>query len=870
VTVVVSLVLAAAGAAAWLWIRRDPEPPAAGIPLGLAQDRAARIANLKYHARFRVPARRDEPVRGSVAVSFSLRDTDRPVAFDFAQAAEQVGAVRANERAVTPVVANGHIVIPGRALAAGDNLIELDFVAGDAALNRNDEFLYSLFVPARASLALPCFDQPDLKARWTFSLTVPAEWTAVSNGREVSRSPGAEPGWQEITFAESEPLSTYLAAFAAGKFSIETAVRDGREFRMFHRETDAAKVARNSPAIFDLHARALAWLEDYTGIKYPWGKFDLVAIPSFQFGGMEHAGAIFYNASGLLLDEAATKNQLLGRAAVIAHETAHMWFGDLVTMRWFNDVWMKEVFANFMAAKIANPSFPDVNHELRFLYQHYPSAYEVDRTEGANPIRQELANLNEAGSLYGAIIYQKAPIVMRQLELLMGADAFRDGLREYLKGHAFGNATWPDLVTVLDARTPVDLVAWSRAWVDEPGRPTIETDLQTQEGRIVRLAVRQRDARGRGLIWPQRLTVVVATPREPKAFDVTLEGAEAVVPEAAGLPAPTWVLPVGGGLGYGLFTLDQATLDHLVAKFHEIPDPLTRGAALVTLWESMLEGRVGPDALMQTLVAALPRETDELTVQQMLDYTRSAFWRYTAADDRAAMAEKLEGTLRAGLDQSKSTSGKAAWFAALRSTATTPATLDWLERVWRHDEKVPGLPLAEADESDLALDLAVRDVPAAEEILKTQHDRFKNPDRKARFAFVTPALSRDAAVRERFFESLKDVNNRRREAWVLEAARYLHHPLRAASSKRLVVPALALVREIQQTGDIFFPKRWADATLSGYQSVQTAADVRAFIDRLPPDYPPRLRWVLLSSADPLFRAARQEQGTRQTAEGKDP
>ncbi len=113
---------------------------------------------------------------------------------------------------------------------------------------------------------------------------------------------------------------------------------------------------------------------------------------------------------------------MLGRASVIAHETAHMWFGDLVTMRWFNDVWMKEVFANFMAAKIVNPSFPEVNHELRFLLSHYPAAYEVDRTPGANAIRQPLANLNEAGSLYGAIIYQKAPIVMRHLESLMGED----------------------------------------------------------------------------------------------------------------------------------------------------------------------------------------------------------------------------------------------------------------------------------------------------------------------------------------------------------------------------------------------------------------------------------------------------------------
>jgi aminopeptidase N len=853
-----AVVIAAAGAAAWLWVRRPPEPPPAGIPLTLARDRAGRISNLKYDARFRVPTRREEPVRGVVSVRFSLSDAKQALAFDFAQPRDHVTAVRVNQRAIEPAIGNGHIVIPSRRLSAGENVIEFEFVAGDEALNRNDEFLYSLFVPARASLTLPCFDQPDLKARWTFALTVPAEWTAVSNGREISRHPSDDLAFQEIAFAETPPLPTYLAAFAAGKFSVETATRDGREFRMFHRENDAAKVARNREAIFDLHARAISWLEDYTGIPYPWGKFDIVAVPSFQFGGMEHAGAIFYNASGLLLDEAATKNQLLGRASVISHETAHMWFGDLVTMRWFNDVWMKEVFANFMAAKIANPSFPEVNHELRFLYQHYPAAYDVDRTEGANPIRQELANLNEAGALYGAIIYQKAPIVMRQLELLMGPEAFRDGLREYLKSHSFGNATWPDLVRVLDARTPEDLVAWSHAWVDEPGRPTIETNVEIQDGRISRLALRQKDPRGRGLLWPQRLQVLVAERNEIRTFDVMLQGAEASIPDATGMPAPDWILPVGGGLGYGLFTLDQATLDHLVASLHEIRDPMTRGAALVALGESMMEGQVRPDALMQTLLTALPRETDELNVQQMLDDAQTLFWRFTAADDRAAIAEPLEKVLRTGLERATSTSAKAAWFSTLRSTATTPATVAWLERVWRRDEKIPGLPQAEADESDLALELAVRDVADAEAILQTQLDRFKNPDRKARFAFAMPALSRDPAVRERFFESLKDVNNRRREAWVLLGVRYLHHPLRAAASKKLVIPALSLVREIQQTGDIFFPGRWTVATLNGYQSVQTAADVREFINRLPPDYPPRLKWVLLSSADPLFRAARQQ------------
>ena len=303
--------------------------------------------------------------------------------------------------------------------ARGATRSRIDFVAGDAALNRNPDFLYSLFVPARAHLAFPCFDQPDLKARWTLKLTVPDGWKALANGAEVDADV-RERAARDRRFGETEPLSTYLFAFAAGRFSIETAERGGRTFRMFHRETDAAKVARNRDAIFDLHASALGWLERYTGIPYPWGKFDFLLVPSFQFGGMEHPGAVFYNASGLLLDQSATQNQKLGRASVIAHETAHMWFGDLVTMKWFNDVWMKEVFANFMAAKIVNPSFPEINHDLRFLLAHYPSAYEIDRTPGTNAIRQRLDNLNEAGSLYGAIIYQKAPIVMRQLETHAG------------------------------------------------------------------------------------------------------------------------------------------------------------------------------------------------------------------------------------------------------------------------------------------------------------------------------------------------------------------------------------------------------------------------------------------------------------------
>src|SRR5205085_11616132 len=375
-------------------------------------------------------------------------DAARPLALDFEpNGAGAVHAIEVNGQRVTPSLRDGHIVLADR-LREGENRVVIEFDAGDAPLNRNDEYLYTIFVPARAHEAFPCFDQPDLKARWTLSLEVPDGWEALGNGAETSKT--SRDGRTRVAFAETQPLPTYLFAFAAGKFSVERAERNGRAMRMFHRETDAAKVARNRDAIFDLHAAALAWMERYTAIPYPFGKFDFLLVPAFQFGGMEHPGAIFYNASGLMLDESATQNQKLGRASVISHETAHMWFGDLVTMRWFNDVWMKEVFANFMAAKIVNPSFPNINHELRFLHAYYPSAYDIDRTAGTNAIRQPLENLRDAGTLYGNIIYDKAPIVMRQLEMIVGAEPFRQGLQQYLREHRFGNASWPDLIAVLD------------------------------------------------------------------------------------------------------------------------------------------------------------------------------------------------------------------------------------------------------------------------------------------------------------------------------------------------------------------------------------------------------------------------------------
>jgi aminopeptidase N len=824
-------------------------PPGRGIPETLARERAAAIRALRYDLSFVVPADVGEPVQGRAVVRFTLAAPHR-IVFDFAQPPDRVRSVRAGGAAIAASFEDGHLVVPAQATKAGENEIVIEFVAGNDPFNRDREFLYTLFVPARAHRAFPCFDQPDLKARYTLSLDVPTGWETIANAPVSSTESDGQR--TRVRFAETQPIATYLFSFVTGKFSVERAQRNGREFRMLHRETDAAKVARNREAIFDLHAAALAWLEDYTAIPYPFGKFDFVAIPSFQFGGMEHPGAILYNAAGLLLDESATQNQMLDRANLIAHETSHMWFGDLVTMQWFNDVWMKEVFASFMAGKIVNPSFPKVNHDLRFLLANYPAAYQIDRTAGANPIRQPLANLEEAGQLYGPIIYQKAPIMMRQLELAVGENAFRDGLREYLKTFSFGNATWIDLVRLLDARTPEDLAAWSRAWVEERGRPQFATDLRVARGRVSRLTLTATDPLLRGLVWPQRLRVALGYADGVRELPVYVNSASTTIAEAEGMPRPLFVLPNGAGLGYGLFILDEESRTYLLKHVEAIPDPLTRGSAWVTLWENLVESHVRVSDFLDLVVRAVPSETDEQNVQRVLGYTTRAFWRNLSAAERSRRAPALEAMLRAGITRSATSSAKSAWFSAFRDIATTPAGVAWLERVWRRSETVPGLTLAETDEIAMALELAVREVPAWNEILQTQLDRTQNPDRKARFAFVMPALSADPLVRERAFDRLKQLENRRREPWVLESLTYLNHPLRETHARRFVGPSLDLLREIQRTGDIFFPTRWTEAALGGHKSAEAASVVRDFLGR-ELQYPQRLRWTILSAADDLLR-----------------
>lgn len=830
-----------------------PEP---GVPYALAVYRGAVLRDIRYALTFHLPAAKESPVTGEERLYFRLDPGwrgGRVLWLDLKTPDHAVRRLLVNGIPADVACRHEHLALPARLLHKGGNTVAIAFTAGDQALNRNREYLYTLLVPDRARTLFPCFDQPDLKAVFELTLVAPEGWTVMANAPLQDSMPMGDSC--RYHFHPSDRISTYLFSFVAGKWSSAERVVDGRPMRFLYRETDSSKIRLSLGPIFQIEGQALRFMEQYTGIRYPFQKFDLVAIPDFQFGGMEHAGAIQYKASSLFLDSGATREQLIGRSNLLSHETAHMWFGDLVTMRWFNDVWMKEVFANFMADKIGSVTMPDGKFELKFLTDHYPAAYSVDRTAGTHPIRQQLDNLQEAGALYGNIIYHKAPIVMRQLESLMGAQAFRDGLRDYLHAYAGGNAGWPDLIKALQRHTKRDLAAWNEVWVNEAGRPVISYDLRTADGRISRFTIRQKGEDGSDRVWPQTFAVALLYPDRTEVLPVHMNGALVRLDSAIGKEQPEGIIFNADGKGYGSFPLDSGWYAR-PGNGSSVGSAVMRAAVYINRYENMLAGRgISPAQLIDDDRALLLREPEELDLNILLDQVGSIYWRFLSVSERDSLTAGLERDCLEAMRAVQSDNEKKLLFRAYSNIVLSKAGEDRLFAVWKEKRPPQGVKLSEEDYTNLAAALAIREYPGWRDILKEQSDRIFNPDRRERWSFLQPALSNDTAERDRFFALLHDPQVRKKEAWVLTALSYLHHPLRTAGSEKYLPATLEWLEDIQRTGDVFFPQSWLATSFSYYQTASAAAIVRSFL-QAHPGYNPRLKAKILQATDNLFRAVR--------------
>jgi aminopeptidase N len=817
-----------------------------GVSKFLATYRAATVSDVSYRLTFAIPDNKTEPVTASAIILFRLNSLREPLLLDFRVPEDHLVSVMANGDSVPALIVNDHIIIPKKNLKRRFNDITVNFRAGDMSLNRNDDYLYTLFVPDRASTAFPCFDQPDIKARFNLTLEIPSGYEAMAGSPVMTTDTAA--GRKTVRFSETRPISTYLFAFAAGKFERIEKEINGVRMEMLHRETRPEYIADNADEIFRLHYNSLKWLEKYTQIPYPFDKFGFVLIPSFQYSGMEHPGSIFYRASSLLLEAAPTLNEQLARASLIAHETSHIWFGDFVTMKWFDDVWLKEVFAGFMADKIVSPDFPDVNHELRFLLSRFPAAYDVDRTKGTNPVIQQLDNMKDAGSLYGGIIYNKAPIVMKHLEQITGEKGLQAGLQTYLGKYSYSNARWDDLISILEEETSMPLEEWSRSWVKEAGMPLIEP-LITGEGNSLMLRFTESDPEDRFRHWPQELSVMIITDTDT-VTGICTPGDKNSVIEFSG--RPLCIIPDISGTAYGTFLPDSVTVCFITEHMNEFPDPLVRGTLWLNLSENLFQGNIDPELFYKAVFKALNQESDIQLRNYLIGRLTATFWDYFSAAQRNIYVEAAEEFSFDMMQKTTDPSQRRTWYNLFRGVVLTDKGLARLEDIWIKRALPGNQKLSEDDLSTLAFNLALKNHHGADRMLKEQRSRLTGSDRIEKFDFITPALSKDQTIRDAFFESLRDPANREHEPWVLEALGYLHHPLMAEPSEKYILPSLEMVEEIKRTGDIFFPGRWISATLSGHHSEEAAATVKQFLDDNP-DYPQDLRLKILQSADHLYR-----------------
>ena len=817
----------------------------AGVSKMLATYRSETVSDVRYQLGFSISEGKQSPVEGSAVIEFSLSSRRQPLVIDFRVPDDHLHAVTVNGQSVETALTNGHLVIDGDLLSRRYNRVEITFRAGDLSLNRNEDYLYTLFVPDRASTAFPCFDQPDLKGLFSLTLDIPLQYRAISNSPIVSADTTGER--ISLRFSPTPPISTYLFAFAAGRFEMLEKEIEGVKMEMLHRETRPGYIENNTDEIFRLHYSALKWLEDYTQIPYPFEKFGFVLIPPFQYSGMEHPGSIFYRASSLLLESAPTLNERLSRASLIAHETSHIWFGDLVTMKWFDDVWLKEVFAGYMSDKIAGPDFSDVNHDLRFLLSRYPAAYAVDRTSGTNPIIQELGNMKNAGSLYGAIIYNKAPIVMRQLEKLAGDENLRKAIQMYLRDYSWGNARWDDLIAILEKVSRKPLGEWSRMWVRESGMPDIQPVVSIEDS--FKVSFREDDPTGALRHWPQTLYTMVITSTDTVTGQITPGDRKSFLTVT---DEPLCIIPDISGRAYGTFLFDSLTALHLTSHINGFSDPLLRGIIWINMYENLVNRTVTPEAFYSTAFKGLEAEKDLQLRNYLAGRFSSVWWNFLTPDKRAMLATETEEMIYRKLMSAETPSELRSWYGLYRSVVISGNGLSHLKDFWKHGELPGGVKLSEDEQCTLALTLRLKGHPDAQEIISAQRERITGDDRLQRYDFLVPSVSPDPAVRDAFFNSLRDPAGREHEPWVLEALGYLHHPMVAQRAEHYIRPSLEMLEEIKQTGDIFFPGGWVTATLAGHHSAEARETVEKFLVEHP-DYPADLRLKILQAADHLFR-----------------
>ena len=441
---------------------------------------------------------------------------------------------------------------------------------------------------------------------------------------------------------------------------------------------------------------------------------------------------------------------------------------------------------------------------------------------------------------------------MRQLEKILGDSDFKTGVQTYIERFANSNADWNDLIDIFDQKTSLNIKKWSEVWVNSAGRPLFTDQLVYDENnKIKRFELHQKAEDGSDKIWPQSFEISLVYPNEIRVLRVLSNKPTTDVSEAVGLEKPNHILYNSNGFGYGVFPTNKEVVKSAI----DIENEVSRAHIYLNSYENMLLGLIDVKSVFELLINGIETEKNELILRLITHQITDLYWYYLFPEGELDKLIKVEQTLFARLQTQASKNIKKTIFNTYRSVAKSTDGINQLYRLWNKEKEIEGLFLNQDEFSTLAQTLSLFGHPNSKEILEKAKATLTNPDKRERFEFMEAALADDPEIRTAYFESFKSPQNREKESWVQTAASFIHHPIRQDEGIKTLGLSLELLEEIQRTGDIFFPKRWLDATVGQYTSKQAYDLVLTYFEANP-NLSPYLKNKVLQASDKLYKRNR--------------
>lgn len=900
-------------------ISQTPPPIENGVSHELAIWRAKHYSDVRYKLNLTLE-KMSSVLKGEIVVSVNVRQSDgeterkdalTPIVLDWRKIkgkedAYSIKDVELNGKPAEFEEINEHLVFKNA--KHGENVVKLKFTSpistSGSAITRyvdkedGSEYIYSLFVPSDASTAFPVFDQPDLKAKFKLTLETPLDWKVIANSNVslfVKTGPYGSPNLGNVFFAEeTPPISTYVFAFAAGNFeeisepnNLKSEILNLKS-KIYVRKSQAEKFKQHSAEVFRLNRECIKYLEGYFDYKFPFPKYDLVLIPEFPFGGMEHAGATFLRESSIIFPSEPTKNDIISRANLIFHEAAHQWFGDTVTMKWFDDLWLKEGFAEFMAYKTLEKVMPEANAWKAFYERNKQLAYLTDSTKGTTPIYQEIANLSSAKSAYGNIVYRKAPSFLRQAEFYLGEKEFQLAVRSFLKKNEFKNATWQDLVAEFEIASKKKLQDWAKNWVTQRGMPIFRMDKKNvhvgnpPSDAFVEYTWNQKDSLESGSRWDVKTTAILGY-EEGNSYRKVLQkgGINSLIQVWTCCPPhpidklPEFIFPNYQDYGYGNFLLDEKSRNYILANVQNEKDDFLRSMMYGSLWDSVREAELEPKDFVELAIKNVGTEKDEMIVSAILSRVNTAFAHYLDEKTKESLAEKLEDVLIIQLTSAKTKSLRNTFYRAFLNIVSTkkgafalenilssnieatPTELEKARKATSDNNKkgeFAGLPiLSTKDKFDAVTKLFILNYETAQkrfdELVKTE-----TSDDAKRYAYAARAGIATAENKAKYFNDFV-ANKEISENWIESAFAQFNSTKHSELTLPYLEKALAELPNLKRNRKIFFVNGWLSAFIGGQKSVEALGIVNKFLADNP-KLDKDLRLKILENADVIERAVK--------------